>query len=94
MSEKFLNQIKESTRKQRLDLINKNLLANYEKILEGENIKGIINNQRRFITKMDLQNKYKNKHISVEVLEHYHNTKNKEIALNNLTNYLCNKHLF
>lgn len=94
MSEKFLNQIKESTRKQRLDLINKNLLANYEKILAGENIKGIINNQRRFITKMDLQNKYKNKHISVEVLQHYHNTKNKEIALNNLTNYLCNKHLF
>lgn len=90
----FNNQQKEALRKYKLELINKNLLMNYEKILNNEPIKGIINNQRRFVVKMDLQSKYKNKHQSIQVLEHYNNTKNKNIALHQLSNYLTNKSIY
>ena len=88
------NQQKETLRKYKLELINKNLLMNYEKILNNESIKGIINNQRRFVIKMDLQSKYKNKHSSIQVLEHYNNTKDKIIAINQLSNYLTNKSIY
>jgi len=90
----FNNQQNEALRKYKLELINKNLLINYQKILNNEPIKGIINNQRRFVIKMDLPGKYKNKHSSIKVLEHYNNTKNKTIALNQLNNYLSNKFIF
>ena len=91
---RFLNKEYESDRKYKVYLINKNILENYEKILHGENIKGIIKNHQRFIVKMDLKSKYKNKHHTLQVLEQYANTNDKNIALNNLTNYMCNKHLF
>ena len=88
------NQRKEDLRKYKVELINKNLLENYEKIINKENIKGIIYNQKRFVILMDLPGKYKNRHHSIDLLEQYHNSKNKSLALQLLENSLRNKKLF
>jgi hypothetical protein len=88
------NQRKEGLRKYKVELINKNLLENYEKIINKENIKGIINNQKKFVILMDLPGKYKNRHYSILLLEQYHNSKNKNLALQQLENSLRNKKLF
>lgn len=88
------NQRKEGLRKYKVELINKNLLENYEKIINKENIKGIINNQKKFVILMDLPGKYKNRHSSILLLEQYHNSKNKTLALQQLENSLRNKKLF
>ena len=88
------NQRKEDLRKYKLELINKNLLENYEKIINKENIKGIINNQRKFVILMDLPGKHKNLHYSILLLKQYNNSKNKSLALQQLENSLRNKKLF
>lgn len=89
---RFIYQQNEAERKYKLELINKNLLLNYKKILNKEPIKGIINNQIRFVTRMDLHGK--KKHSSIKVLEDYNNSENKTIAFDQLTNYLSNKLIF
>ena len=89
---RFIYQQNEAERKYKLELINKNLLLNYKKILNKEPIKGIINNQIRFVTRMDLNGK--KKHSSIKVLEDYNNSENKTIAFDQLTNYLSNKLIF
>lgn len=89
---RFIYQQNEAERKYKLELINKNLLLNYKKILNKEPIKGIINNQIRFVTRMDLRGK--KKHSSIKVLEDYNNSENKTIAFDQLTNYLSNKLIF
>lgn len=88
------NQLQEHLRKYKIELINKNLLENYEKIINKQNIKGIINNQRKFVISMDLPGKYKNRHSSILLLEQYNNCKNKSLALQQLENSLRNKKLF
>ena len=88
------NQKREGLRKYKLDLINENLLKNYEKIINKENIKGIINNQKKFVIMMDLPGKFKNRHSSIILLEQYNNCKNKNLALQQLENSLRNKKLF
>ena len=90
----FCKKTEETIRKYKLELINQNLLLNYKKILNNEPIKNIINNQYKCVINMNLKCKYKNKHITIQVLEHYKNTKNKHTALNNLTNYLSNKKIY
>jgi len=88
------NMMKEGLRKYKLELIYKNLLLNYERIIKKENLKSIIKNQRQFVVAMDLQGKYKNRHSSIILLEQYNNAKNKSIAFEQLTNSMRNKKLF
>ncbi len=90
----YNNMMKESQRKYKLELIYKNLLVNYEKIIKKENLKSIIKNQRQFVVVMDLPGKYKNRHFSILLLEQYKNAKDKSQAFEQLTNSMRNKKLF
>lgn len=90
----YENMMKESKRKYKLELIYKNLLLNYEKIINKENLNSIIKNQRQFVVAMDLPGKYKNRHYSIILLEQYKNAKDKILAFEQLTNSMCNKKLF
>jgi hypothetical protein len=88
------NMMKECQRKYKLELIHKNLLYNYERILKNENIKSVIKNQKQFVVAMDLPGKYKNRHSSILLLEQYKNAKNKTQAFEQLTNSMRNKKIF
>ena len=88
------NQEREYIREQHIDIINKNLLENYKKLINGENIKYLIKNHRKCIINMNLKKKYKNTYYTLSLLEHYQNTKNKSDALMHLTNAISNKVLF
>lgn len=88
------NMMKEGLRKFKLELIYKNLLLNYEKIIKKESLKSIIKNQRQFVVAMELPGKYKNRHSSILLLEQYKNAKDKSRAFEQLTNSLRNKKLF
>ena len=90
----YENMMKESQRKYKLELIYKNLLYNYERILKNENIKSVIKNQKQFVIAMNLPGKYKNRHFSILLLEQYKNAKNKSQAFEQLTNSMRNKKLF
>ena len=80
---KYLNQINEEIRLYKVNLINNNLIENYNRILKGGvNMKGIIRNQEQMVKKMNFNSKRKN--WTIELLEHYNNCKNKNIGLTQL----------
>lgn len=91
---KSINQINNNIRVKKLELINNNLLNNYNRLLKQENIEILIKNQIRFVKSIELNSNYRKKHLTIILLENYKNTKNKTIALNNLTNTLCKKGIF
>ena len=87
----YNNMMKEGLRKYKLELIYKNLLYNYERILKNENLKSIIKNQTQFVISINLPGKYKNCHWSIVLLEQYKNSRNKSQAFDQLTNSIRNK---
>ena len=84
----------EYVRKIKVDEINIDLLNCYNKLLKGENINLLIRDHTKLITKMEFIGKNKNKYKSLNILQHYKNTKNKSLAIMVLANTLNNQSLF
>lgn len=72
--------------------INQNLLDCYNRILEKQNINGLIRLHKTCIHRTNLLGK--NKYNTLKLLEHYKNTADKSLALATLTNALCNRGIF
>ena len=83
---------KESVRQRKCDQINQHLLDCYQRIIEKQNINGLIRSHKACIHRAGLIGK--NKYKTLILLKHYKNTSDKSLALATLTNTLCNRGLF
>jgi hypothetical protein len=73
-------------------VINNDLLACYQKLIEKQNINAIIKSHKSCINKMQLHGK--NKYNTLTLLQHYKNTNNKRNAFYILTCSLNNRGVF
>ena len=88
------NQEYEYMRQIKLDRINLDLLDCYNKLIAGENIDILIRLHKKFINKMKMNGKNKNKYKTMDFLIHYRNTRDKITAIRLLTCCLNNRGLF
>ncbi len=74
------------------EIINRNLLDCYNRLLEKQDPASVIRSHRACINNMNIQGK--NKYNTVRFLEQYKNTDDKTLALSVLTNTLSNRCIF
>ena len=86
------NQIKEHYEKVRREKIKENLLDCLKDINDKININTVIKKHKKYIETQNLLGKSKYK--TLELLIHYKNTNNKQIAINNLICAMVNLKLF
>ena len=84
----------EYMRQIKLDKINQNLLDCYNKLVAGENVDILIRSHKKFINKMQMNGKNKNKYKTVNFFIHYKDTKDKTTAMRLLTCCLNNRGIF
>ena len=85
-------QNKDYIRQLKSDVINRDLLDCYNRIIEKQNIDAIIQSHKRCIHRAGIISK--NKYRTLTLLQHYRNTQNKSAALVLLTNSLNNRRIF
>jgi hypothetical protein len=89
----------EFIRERKSDMINEHLLECYNRLIKKEDINLLIRLHKKFITKMQMNGKNKNKYKTIDYLVHYRNTinknrKNEEMALRILMCCLNNRGIF
>ena len=84
----------EYKRQIKLNKINENLLDCYNKLVAGENIDILIRLHKKFINKMQMNGKNKNKYKTIDFFIHYKDTKDKRTAMRLLTCCLNNRGIF
>lgn len=85
-------QKKDFIRQCKKEYIDRDLLECYNRIVENQNVSTIVRSHKACIHRTNLLGK--NKYKTLRLLEHYKNSKNKRVALANLTSSLNNRGLF
>ena len=85
-------QKKDYVRQLKAEVINRNLLDCYNRIIEKQDIDAVIRSHKSCINHVGIIGK--NKYRTLSLLQHYNNTRNKSAALVLLTNSLNNRRIF
>ncbi len=86
------NQKREYVRSCKKELIDRDLLDCYNRLVEKHNPEYVIRSHKACINRMDIYGK--NKYKTLQLLEHYKNTEDKTAALSILACSLNNRGLF
>ena len=85
-------QKKDYIRQLKVEVINRNLLDCYNRIIEKQDIDAVIKSHKSCINRIGIISK--NKYRTLTLLQHYKNTRNKSRAFALLTNSLNNRRIF
>jgi hypothetical protein len=86
------NQKREYFLSQKKELIDRDLLDCYNRLMEKQNPESVIRSHKLCINRMDIHGR--NKYKTLRLLEHYRNTEDKSIALSVLTSSLNSLGIF